>query len=191
MAVDLFVLHLQHHNVFVGAELWLLSLTQQVQLSITTDVIALLDQSTDKQSVLDSYIVATDLLLRDAEWQLETTFLRLWVLREAMRQCLLDKDIADRAFFDAVTLNDDLAARSAVENSSRASVCATDYRVQLNALQAQYDKLSFYVAVLEKKYNYILDKRDNIVQYFFVLKSDLLNDLTKIAAELQSFVLTR
>jgi hypothetical protein len=45
----------------------LLSLTQQVQLSITTDVIALLDQSTDKQSVLDSYIVATDLLLRDAE----------------------------------------------------------------------------------------------------------------------------
>jgi hypothetical protein len=108
-----------------------------------------------------------------------------------MRQCLLDKDIADRAFFDAVTLNDDLAARSAVENSSRASVCATDYRVQLNALQAQYDKLSFYVAVLEKKYNYILDKRDNIVQYFFVLKSDLLNDLTKIAAELQSFVLTR
>ncbi len=108
-----------------------------------------------------------------------------------MRTCLVDKDIADRAFFDAVNANDDIAARRALDDSLVASTCATEYRVQYNALQAQYDKLIFYVDVLQKKYDYIISRQDMIVQHFSILRVDLLKELTAIAAELQRFTVVR
>jgi len=40
----------------------------------------------------------------------DTTSIRLQLLTDAMQKCLLDKTIADRAFFDAVNTNDDTAA---------------------------------------------------------------------------------
>lgn len=71
----------------------------------------------------------------------------------------------------------------------RASVCATEYRVQLNALKVQDDKLQFYATILQKKYDYIDTQREYIEKYYSVLRPDLLDELTAIAASLQSFVL--
>jgi hypothetical protein len=191
MAIDSFALHLDYHGIIIEREIGLLALIQELQLSITIDVVSLLDQAVDKKETLYIYIWSMDQLLQNAIWQLDSTSLRLTGLFDLMRRCLTDKDIADRAFFAAVNANDDSAARRALDDSLRASTCATEYRVQLNALQAQYDKLEFYVRVLQRKYDYIITKEGSIIQYFFVLKSDLLRDLTAIAAELQAFRLTR
>lgn len=137
------------------------------------------------------YLASSDGLLSRGYTALDRAALRIDVLRGLMEACLADKNIADTNFVDAVNNNDDLQAQNALDRSLRASGCATDYRVQLNALQAQYDKLLFYVNILEEKHNYIHTNKENIEQYFFVLKSDLLKELTTITSQLQSFVLIR
>ena len=108
-----------------------------------------------------------------------------------MHSCLVDKNVADTHFFTALQDNDDDQASQAVDMSLSASRCATDNRVRANATQAQLDKLDFYTTILQKKYDYISLKRDNIQQYFAVLRPELLRDLTAIAAELQSYVMMK
>jgi len=191
MATTLFALHTQYHGMDISLAGGLLALVQQAQMSIYTDVVMLLDQALDKKNVLDMYITNTADLLDRVTSQLSQTQAHLLVLRDLMGACLSDKNAADNLFFAAVLINDDLAAQNALADSLAASTCATDYRVQLNALQTQYNKLVFYTSVLQKKYTYISDRQDTILTYFSVLKPDLLKDLTAIAGQLQSFVLTR
>jgi hypothetical protein len=191
MAVTLFALHTQYHGMDMSLDGGLLALVQQAQMNIYTDVVMLLDQAVDKKEVLHRYITTTDTLLTRVTSQLSQTQARLFVLRDLMGECLADKEVADNLFFAAVIINDDLAAQNALADSLAASTCATDYRVQLNALQTQYNKLLFYTSVLQKKYNYVSDRKDTILTYFSVLKPDLLKDLTAIAGQLQSFLLVR
>jgi len=191
MAMHSFMLHMQHHDIQDKQSEGLLSLTQEIQWSIVSDIVAVLDQSPNKSEVIQIYLDSTHELLVRAYTELDRAALRINVFRGLMESCLIDKNLADSLFFDAVHNNDDIQAQINLEDSLRASGCATDYRVQLNALQTQYNKLLFYVTILQDKYNYIDTHRINIEQYFFVLKPELLRDLTAIASQLQSFVLVR
>jgi len=189
MAVSSLDYHLEHHNVVTFGESWLLALSRAVQLSITSDIIALLDQAVDKSIIVSDYLSDTRVLLDRVSTQSEYTSVRLNLLADSMQECLTDKDIADRSFFDAINANNDEAAALWLDASLRASVCATEYRVQLNALKVQDDKLKFYVTILQKKYDYIDTQKEYIEKYYTVLRPDLLEELTAIAASLQSFVL--
>lgn len=189
MAVSSLDYHLEHHAVVMFGESWLLSLSRAVQLSITSDIVSLLDQAVDKSVIVSDYLSDTRVLLDRVSTQSEYTSVRLALLTDSMQECLTDKDIADRSFFDAINANDDEAAAVWLDASLRASVCATEYRVQLNALKVQDDKLKFYVTILQKKYDYIDTQKEYIEKYYTVLRSDLLEELTAIAASLQSFVL--
>ena len=191
MAMHSFMLHMQHHDIADKQGEGLLSLAQEIHGSIVSDIVAVLDQSPNKSEVIQIYLASSDDLLFRGYAELDRAALRIGVFRSLMESCLIDKNLADNLFFDAVNNNDDAQAESALEDSLRASTCSTDYRVQLNALQAQYDKLLFYVTILQDKYNYIDAHKDNIEQYYFVLKPELLLNLTAIASQLQSFVLVR
>lgn len=87
-----------------------MALSRAVQISITTDVIALLDQAVDKSVIVDDYLSDTRVLLDRVSVQSNYTSLRLGLLTTSMQQCLTDKELADRAFFDAINANDDEAA---------------------------------------------------------------------------------
>jgi len=191
IATRSFVYHLNHHKVSISEESGLLSLTRAVQLSITSDIVVLLDQAVDKWNIISDYLSDTRILLDRVNVHNDTTSIRLQLLTDAMQKCLLDKTIADRAFFDAVNTNDDTAAALWLQNALASGLCATQYRVQLNALKVQYDKLQFYTEVLQKKYDYIDIQKEYIEKYYAVLRPDLLKELTAIASSLQSFVLVK
>lgn len=191
MAVLSLDYHLEYHAVVMFGESWLLGLSRAVQLSITEDIVALLDQAVDKSVVVSDYLADTRALLDRVATQSEYTSARLNLLTDLMKACLTDKEIADRSFFDAINANDDEAAALWLDASLRASVCATEYRVQLNALKVQDDKLTFYVTILQKKYDYIDTQKEYIEKYYSILRPDLLEELTAIAASLQSFVLVK
>lgn len=191
IAVRSLDLHFAHHGVVFSGESWLLALSRAVQLSITEDIVALLDQAVDKSLIVDDYLNDVRILLDRVSIQHDYTSVRLALLNDSMQQCLTDKELADRSFFDAINANDDEAAALWLDASLRASVCATEYRVQLNALKVQDDKLQFYVTILQKKYDYIDTQREYIEKYYSVLRPDLLEELTAIAASLQSFVLVK
>lgn len=162
-----------------------------VQLAITSDIVSILDSAVDKATSLSSYVASMQDVLGRASVVLNTTSVRIDLLLDAMSTCVADKRSADEDFFQAVVDNNDAQAASALDRSLVASDCVTQYRVKANALQAQYDKLAFYTNVLNKKYAYISDQEQNIVSYFAVLRPALLKNLTTIASELQSFVLTK
>jgi hypothetical protein len=191
MAVRSFVYHVEHHAVSISEESWLLALTRAVQVSINTDIVILLDQAVDKSRIVRDYLEDTRALLDRVARQNTATSVRLQSLTDAMQQCLSDKTAADRRFFDAVNANDDTAAALWLQHALDSSACATQYRVQLNALKVQYDKLQFYTDVLQKKYDYIDTQKEYIEKYYTVLRPDLLKELTAIASSLQSFVLVK
>lgn len=184
-------IHFNHYNLFPQWTQWVLALTRSIQLSITTDIIVLLEQALDKTAIVDTYLLSvTDLLDRAISQRGQFT-LRLSSYTDSMNSCLVDKNLADTHFFTALQDNNDDEASRALDASLLASRCATDNRVNANATQAQLDKLDFYTIILQKKYDYISLKRDSIQNYFAVLKPELLRDLTAIAAELQSYVMTK
>lgn len=191
MAVLSLGYHLEHHEVVVFGESWLLALSRAIQLSITADIVSLLDQAVDKSVIVGNYLRDTRVLLDRVSTQSDYTSVRLALLTDSMQACLTDKETADRSFFDAINANDDEAAALWLDASLRASVCATQYRVQLNALKVQDDKLQFYTTILQKKYDYIDTQKEYIEKYYAVLRPDLLKELTAIAASLQSFVLVK
>jgi hypothetical protein len=191
MATTSFVYHLEHHKITLSEESGLLALIGAVQFSITTDIVTILDQAIEKGNVISDYLWDTRVLLDRVDTHNVNTSVRLELLTNSMQQCLSDKEIADRAFFDAVNANDDTSAALWLQNALIAGACATQYRVQLNALKVQYDKLQFYTEVLQKKYDYIDIQKEYIEKYYAVLRPDLLKELTAIASSLQSFVLVK
>lgn len=191
MASSAMQMHLDHFNRTIWSDAGILWLTRIVQVTIKSDIVTLLDSSVDKQNLLSSYLWHMQDVLQDATAVLDTTIARIDVFVDGLNSCLEDKQLADNDFFQAIQDNDDAWASRALEQSLVASDCVTSYRVRANALQAQYDKLQFYTTILQKKYNYIDQQQWDIVSYFRVLRPALLKDLTTIASELQSFVLTR
>lgn len=85
-------------------------MSRAVQLSITSDIVSLLDQAVDKSVIVSDYLSDTRVLLDRVSTQSEYTSVRLALLTDSMQECLTDKDIADRSFFDAINANDDEAA---------------------------------------------------------------------------------
>lgn len=110
MAARSFVYHLDYHAIAISEESGLLALTRAVQQSINTDIVILLDQAVEKSTIISDYLSSTRSLLDRVDTHNDSTSVRLQVLTDAMQQCLSDKELADRAFFDAVNANDDTAA---------------------------------------------------------------------------------
>lgn|GEM_PF-1551146 len=90
----------------------MLSLSRAVQLSITSDIVLLLDQAVNKRNIVSDYLSSTRILLDRVDLHNDATSVRLQLLTDAMQKCLSDKSLADNVFFDAVNANDDTAAAS-------------------------------------------------------------------------------
>ena len=152
-----------------------------------TDIIELLDLSKDKQQALNTYLTDSDQELQ--KWESISARMRgeLELLKNEMQWCLIEKNISDKAYFDAIDRYDQVSMQTSLAESIQHENCATENRIQYNAKIGITNKLVFYLWLLQKKYDVLFAKQEILAKNFKVFRDNILPDLNQINELLQQY----
>lgn len=152
-----------------------------------TDVVQLLNLSTNKSEALAKYLSNADQQLQ--KWDAISAYMKqeMLILKWDMDSCLLEKDISDKAYFDAVERYDQNIMEISLSESITYQNCATENRIQYNAKTNIAAKLVFYLWLLQKKYDVLFAKQEIVAQNFQIFRDNILPDLNEINILLQQY----
>jgi len=152
-----------------------------------TDVISLLNLSVNKQETLIKYLNECDQELQ--KWGAISAYMtqEMNILKWDMQSCLTDKNISDKAYFDAIDRYDQKIMEASLKESISYETCASENRIQYNAKASIAGKLVFYLGVLQNKYNILFAKQDILAKNFEVFRDNILPDLNQIDQLLQQY----
>lgn len=164
-----------------------LATLKQLQELTQTDVIEWLSMATDKQKMLSDYLGQSNIALE--KWDTLISFLKqeLALLQLDMKACLVDKTIADKAYFDSVNSYDQSGSQQAIQTSIANDTCASENRIQLNAKTYLLNKIVFFTSVLQQKYNLLFKEQDTLISHFNVISDTMLQKLNTINETLKSY----
>ena len=154
-----------------------------------TDIIGLLDTSTDKKEALARYLANCQENLQ--KWESISAYMKqeMVLLKDDMQSCINQKSMSDKQYFDALSNYDQNIMEIALNESIWYEKCATENRIQYNAKVGLAQKLVFYLGLLQKKYDLLFEKQDTITKNFEIFKNNILPDLNKIDALLKQYAL--
>lgn len=152
-----------------------------------TDVIGILNLSTDKEEALAKYLTECDQELQ--KWDTISAYMKqeMGILKGDMQSCLVEKNISDKAYFDAIDRYDQSIMQTSLDESMQYEICATKNRIQYNAKTGIAQKLVFYLWVLQKKYDLLFTKQEILAQNFEVFRDKILPELNQIDQLLQQY----
>ncbi|EKD24910.1 MAG: hypothetical protein ACD_80C00145G0044 [uncultured bacterium (gcode 4)] len=152
-----------------------------------TDVIGILNLSTNKEEALAKYLSDCNQELQ--KWDIISAYMKqeMGILKEDMQSCLVEKNISDKAYFDAIDRYDQSIMQTSLDESIQYETCAAKNRIQYNAKTGIAQKLVFYLWVLQKKYDLLFTKQEILAQNFTVFRDKILPDLTQIDQLLQQY----
>lgn len=152
-----------------------------------TDVIDVINLSTNKQEALIKYLTDCDQELQ--KWDTIAAYMKqeMNILKWEMEACLVDKNVSDKVYFDAVERYDQSMMEVSLNESIIHETCATEKRIQYNAKTSIAQKLVFYLWLLQKKYDLLFAKQEILAQNFEVFRDKILPDLNQIDALLQQY----
>lgn len=164
-----------------------LSVIKKLEELTKTDVIELLNISTDKQQALAKYLGDCDQNLQ--KWDAIAAYMRqeMEILKGDMNACLIDKNITDKAYFDAIERYDQNIMETSLNESIGYETCAAENRIQYNAKNGIAQKLVFYLWLLQKKYDLLFAKQEILAQNFEIFRDKILPDLNQIDTLLQQY----
>jgi len=152
-----------------------------------TDVIEVLNLSIDKQEALAKYLTECNQELQ--KWDAISAYMKkeMKILKSDMESCLTDKNISDKAYFDAIDRYDQNIMEVSIVESITYENCASENRIQYNAKTSIARKLVFYLWLLQKKYDVLFAKQDILAKNFEIFRDDILPDLNEIDQLLQHY----
>ena len=152
-----------------------------------TDVIEVLNLSIDKQEALAKYLTECNQELQ--KWDVISAYMKkeMKILKSDMESCLTDKNISDKAYFDAIDRYDQNIMEVSIVESITYENCASENRIQYNAKTSIARKLVFYLWLLQKKYDVLFAKQDILAKNFEIFRDDILPDLNEIDQLLQHY----
>lgn len=158
----------------------ILALIQRLEELTKTDVIELLNISADKQEALAKYLTDCDQNLQ--KWDTMAAYMKqdMNILKEDMQSCLIEKNISDKVYFDAIDSYDQKMMQTALNESIQYETCATENRINYNAQTSILRKLVFYLWVLQKKYDVLFAKQDIVAKNYQIFRDNILPDLNEI-----------
>ncbi len=158
----------------------ILEIIQKLEELTRTDVIELLNMSADKEEALTKYLTECDQNLQ--KWDIMVTYMKqeMNILKEDMQSCLIEKNISDKVYFDAVDSYDQNMMQAALTDSIKYETCATEKRITYNAQTSILRKLVFYLWVLQKKYDVLFTKQDIVTKNYKIFRDNILTDLNEI-----------
>jgi len=164
-----------------------LSTIQKLEELTKTDIIEILNLSTNKEEALAKYL--TDCSQELQIWDTIAASIKqeLAILQSDMNSCLAEKDISDKAYLDAVDRYDQSIMESSLTESITYQDCASENRIQYNAKVSIENKMVFYLWVLQKKYDLLFAKQDILAKNFEIFRDNILPDLNQIDQLLQQY----
>ena len=152
-----------------------------------TDVIQLLNISADKQKALSDYLTQCDQTLK--KWDSISTYMKqeAEILKLDIESCIKDKNVTDKAYFDAIERYDQDNMEISLNQSIASETCASQKKVEYNANIGIARKLVFYLGVLQKKYNLLAEKQEILAKNYQIFRDGILPDLIQIDELLQQY----
>ena len=164
-----------------------LSTIKRLEELTKTDIIEVLNISTDKQEALAKYL--NDCSQQLQKWDTISAYMKqeMAIIQGDMNACLTEKNISDKAYFDAIDRYDQNIMNASLTDSISYETCATQNRIQYNAKIGIAQKLVFYLWVLQKKYDVLFKKQDILAKNFEIFRDNILPDLNEIDQLLKQY----
>ena len=187
ISYDIVNLHLFIAGKAANYEWETLTTIKKLEELTKTDVVQLLNLSTNKPEALAKYLTDTDHELQ--KWDAISSYIKqeMLILKWDMDSCLLEKNISDKAYFDAIERYDQNIMETSLSESITYQNCATENRIQYNAKTNIAAKLVFYLWLLQKKYDVLFAKQEIVAQNFQIFRDNILPDLNEIDTLLQQY----
>lgn len=164
-----------------------LSTLKELQDLSATDVIAGLSIATDKQQMLSQYLMQSNTAIEKGNMLISFLRQELSLLQLGMKACLVDKNAADREYFDSINTYDQASSEKALQTSIASDTCASENRIQYNAKVYLLDKIVFFTSVLQQKYTLLFNEQETLINHFDVISDAMLQKLNLINETLKSY----
>ncbi len=164
-----------------------LSTIKRLEELTKTDIIEMLDVSTNKEDTLTKYLNDSNKELQ--KWDAIVTYIKqeMEIFKGDMQSCITEKSISDKAYFDAIERYDQKIMEASLTDAIVHENCIAKNRIQYNAKIGIMNKLVFYLALLQKKYDVLFVKQEIITKNFKIFRDDILPDLNKIDALIKQY----
>ncbi|NOZ44336.1 MAG: hypothetical protein GXP45_04300 [bacterium] len=96
-----------------------------------------------------------------------------------LQDCLNDKLISDKNYFDALQEFNSIAMEDSLEKSKNYGTCASDLRIDFNAKLEIYKRLSYYYTILSKKLNYLQNKENLLIHDYNRYDQDTIQQINE------------
>ena len=110
-----------------------------------TDIIQVLDLSVNKEEALAKYLTDCDHELQKGDAISAYMKQEMQLLKSDMNSCLTEKNLSDKAYFDAIDRYDQNIMETSLAESIKYENCAAENRIQYNAKTSIAQKLVFYL----------------------------------------------
>ena len=190
LSYDIIKIHLniaEKNTETISYESEALTTIQKLEELTKTDIIELLNISSNKEEALASYLNDCEKNLQ--KWDSISAYMKqeMAILKADMQSCLTEKNISDKAYFDAIERYDQKIMEASLTESIKNETCATENRIQYNAKIRIAEKLVFYLGLLQNKYDILFAKQNIVAQNFEIFRNNILPDLNKIDQLLQQY----
>lgn len=154
---------------------------------LKTDILQALSMTDDKRTTLTNYLTACDQYLEKWNSAIISIKQELALIKLEMNACQVDKESADRGYFQWIDAYDDQSSQQALTQSIENEKCVTEKRIQYNAKVYLLDKLAFFQSLLKQRYDIIYDEQDIIIDHFEVISDKLIEKLNAINEVLKTY----
>ena len=155
---------------------------------ISYNIIDLLEFELDKSSAMDLYVSKLDLCLLESDIILTNIREEMSLLDYSLQSCLSQKEISDKQYLDSINSPyQQIFLQESIDDSKKYAQCVSDARIEYNAKKILLDKIVAYRWILKIKYDYLSKNKEDIVKYYNLIKSDVLEDLLMIKRMLEKY----
>lgn len=181
-------LNIAGRNIETGDYGWeTLNTIKRLEELTKTDVIEVLNISTNKEEALTKYL--NDCFEELQKWDTIAAYMKQEseILKWDMQSCLIEKSISDKSYFDAINRYDQNIMDTSLTDSLKYERCVTENRIQYNAKIGIAQKLVFYLWILQKKHDVLLAKQEILAKNFEIFRDNILPDLNEIDQLLKQY----
>ena len=151
------------------------------------DVIQLLDRASDKQWALATYLNKCYQEIHKGE--MASIYLKqmIGITKIEMDACIIDKNISDRMYFEAIHMYDKNIMETSLAESIHYEQCISTQRIQHNAKTIIANKLGGYIWRLQTKYDTLYKNQDILAENFEIFRDNILPELNRIDQLLKQY----
>jgi len=144
---------------------------------LTLNIAQEMEMSTNKKEYLEKYLNDVYKALSNSNQKINELTNEIDKYDSKMQLCIMQKENSDSDFFSSIDTQDDSQMQNAINISKENAKCIWENKVEVNSRKALLTTITYYDNLLQKKYDYILPKKDIIIKHFDLMKDNLLEEL--------------